>query len=137
MTPGDRRGVLILAHPYRFFANGRDATADALRDAVQTTEDDVYGIKPANGHRKLGEPIGGTASYDRIVEDRNGYGRLSRRNAAAVAAYAYARTGGFDRNECVGRATDSIRAAGGDVAVERELTASSTAVKLFFGDGLE
>ncbi|MDY6765880.1 MAG: hypothetical protein SVW77_00780 [Candidatus Nanohaloarchaea archaeon] len=134
MWSGESDGVLVLTHPYRFFANGRDATVEAIQETVRAADEDVYGVKPGRGHRKLDEPIGGTECYDRIVEDRNGYGRLSRADASDVAAYPSARIGGFDRNQCVGRTMESITYVGGDVAVDPSITARSTAVAHFFSD---
>ncbi|MDY6769551.1 MAG: hypothetical protein SVU88_01120 [Candidatus Nanohaloarchaea archaeon] len=134
MSPGRSDGVLVLTHPYEFFANGRDAAAAVIRETVHATDEDVYGVKPGHGHRKLDEPIGGKEFYDRIVEDRDGYGRLARTDASDVAEYRFARIGGFDRNQCVGRTMESIRYVGGDAAVEPSITARSAAVEQFFRD---
>ncbi len=126
-------GVLAFTHPYDFFVTG-ERSVEPIRRAVVEADPTTVLVRPANGHRSLGEPIGGADAYDVTVDDVDGYGRLDTEYAERLGSYGSIGLGGVGRHQCVGRTRGSLQGAGHSVDLIPDITVGTDALTHFFSE---
>ena len=116
----DNADVLVLTHPYEFFDRGY-GIQEKISCEVRNDARDVIGVQASRGSRELGEPIGGSESYDDWIEDKEGYGRISQDDVRKISEkYEKIELGGYNFNQCVRRTKGSFSDMKVDVSVNRE-----------------